>query len=98
MHLSGLKLSNNILFDDLAKRTENYSGAEVAAIVENARMHAIREFIDVSVSSGSEIDELALSNLMLTNEHFHKAFEELLPKEKSEYDLKPPGISDSSFA
>jgi len=101
VHLEGIKISDKIDLDSLAGSTSGWSGAEIAALVNRARMLAIREFIDVNVSTAGDIDELALQNLMITKHHIDTAYSEVKPEPKQEYDLKPPGMSDvkdNSFA
>ena len=93
VHFNHMKVSQNIDLDVLADLTNGASGAEIAALVSNARMHAIREFIKVSVNSKGEIDQLALKNLILTQEHLDLSLKEIKPKE-SNYEYEPPGLSE----
>jgi len=94
VHLRNIKVSDRVDLDIMVNSTENWSGAEIAALVDRARMIAIREFIAVNVNNAGDIDELALKNLMLTTDHLDKAFIKMKPRPKKEYTLKPPGLSD----
>jgi transitional endoplasmic reticulum ATPase len=96
VHFQNMNLSKNIDTNDLALQTENYSGAEIAQIVQNSRMVAIREFIKLHTSVNKEIDDNALKNLMLTKEHINEALESSKPKDQKTYKIKPPGISELS--
>ncbi|MCH8905872.1 MAG: CDC48 family AAA ATPase [Candidatus Heimdallarchaeota archaeon] len=93
IQLAGMNIADNIDFEDLAIRSENYSGAEITAVVQAARMIAIREFIS-EVPSEDKIEESLLENLMLTKDHVIVAFEEEKPRAKRAYSFIPPSISD----
>ncbi|MHA2090668.1 MAG: hypothetical protein ACW98K_07395 [Candidatus Kariarchaeaceae archaeon] len=72
------------------------SGAEIAQIIQNARMVAIREFVTKSKDSEDVTDDTILKNLMLTSAHIDEAFELSKPSRKQPYDHRPPGISELS--
>lgn len=95
-HLQGLNLADGINTKQLAEDTEGYTGAEIAAIIDEARMLAIQEFIEISVSENS-YDENALENLMITIEHIDQAMHEIIPLIK-QYDLKPPLVGDFDYS
>jgi transitional endoplasmic reticulum ATPase len=92
--LTGVRVSDKVNLDSMATATENWSGAEITALVDRARMIAIREFIEMTTNAGGEITEQALHNLMLTRDHFDSAYQEMIPGERAEYKLKPPGLSE----
>ena len=46
IHLKDRPLAKDISIDELAKRTEGYSGADIQAVADTASMLAIREYID----------------------------------------------------
>jgi transitional endoplasmic reticulum ATPase len=48
VHLKGKPLAQNISIDDLASKTEGYSGADIQSVAETASMNAIRRYIDAN--------------------------------------------------
>lgn len=62
-------LTSNIDFDKLADLTENFSGAEIEAVVKNARSRAIYE----KIRSKKEED------ILVTMDHFVGAVSEIIP-------------------
>lgn len=94
VHLNGMNLSKDIDKNYLAEITDGYSGAEIAQIIQNSRMVAIREFVERGSSNGEGIDEKLIKKLMLTNDHINAAFENREPKKTKSYKYAPAGISD----
>ncbi len=94
VHLKGVKYAKNIDLEELAKKTEGFSGAEIAAIVSIAKMNAIREFINISVDEKGNYDEMAVKNIILTSEHIKNALEQITPDKDREYSYKPSGLSE----
>lgn len=77
IHTEKMKSSNmidkNINFDQIAKLTENYSGAEIEAVVKNASARAIHKQLS---SNKEEINE---SDIIVTNDDFIEAVYEIEP-------------------
>jgi transitional endoplasmic reticulum ATPase len=96
VHLTGMNISSHIDINALAEQTDGLSGAEIAQIIQNARMVAIREFIVRSKDSEDVTDDAILKNLKLTSAHIDEAFEVSKPSRKLPYDYRPPGISELS--
>ncbi|MHA2402221.1 MAG: CDC48 family AAA ATPase [Candidatus Kariarchaeaceae archaeon] len=96
VHLTGMNISSHIDINELAEQTDGLSGAEIAQIIQNARMVAIREFVTKSKDSEDVTDDTILKNLMLTSAHIDEAFELSKPSRKQPYDHRPPGISELS--
>jgi transitional endoplasmic reticulum ATPase len=74
VHTRNKPLADDVDLDRLARRTENYVGADVEAVCREASMAASREFIN-SVSP-DEIDE-SLGNVRITMDHFEQALDEV---------------------
>jgi transitional endoplasmic reticulum ATPase len=63
-------LAKDISTDDLVKQTEGYVGADIEALVREAKMGAMREFI-VAMADKTEQERIdAVKNVMITKEHF----------------------------
>jgi transitional endoplasmic reticulum ATPase len=59
--------------DRLVAETENYVGADIEALVRQAKLQAMREFISVMAGKGEQEMEDAISNVRLTRMHFEEA-------------------------
>ena len=71
-------LDEKISMDELAKRTKNYSGAEIESVVRSAVSFAMQEHVDVE--SVGKIDPRKLKNIKITQEYFDLALEEVKPE------------------
>ena len=60
----------------LAKKTKNYTGAEIASLIMSANTHAFARIHDVSDVSNKKID---ISKYKLTKIDFEKALMEVKP-------------------
>jgi transitional endoplasmic reticulum ATPase len=52
-----MPLSKDVLLDELARRSQGYSGADIEAICREAAMNALREDIDATEVSSRDFDE-----------------------------------------
>ena len=69
-----LILTSSVNVDDLVQRTDGYVGADIEALVREAKLAAMREFIRcMEGRSSQEINE-AVANLRVTKTHFDEAF------------------------
>ena len=80
VHASNKPLAEDINLDDLAKRTDKYSGADLASLVNEATMLAIRE----CVLEGKANEEEAVCNYKTQKKHFDEAMKNVGPT-ASEY-------------
>ena len=70
---TGNILAGDIDVDTLVKRTEGYVGADIEALVREAKMEAMRDFIIQMEGSNEKERRDAIKNVMLTNAHFDAA-------------------------
>ncbi len=75
IHTHNKPLADNVDLKKLAEQTENYTGSDIAAVCNEAVMHAIREYID---KDGS-LDEKNIKKLKVDSNHFDKAMESVTP-------------------
>jgi len=75
IHTAKKPLADDVNLDDLARRTEKYSGADLAALVGEAVMLAIRE----CVQSGKAKEEAAVGDYRVTAKHFEEALKKVQP-------------------
>jgi transitional endoplasmic reticulum ATPase len=76
IHTRGKPLATNVKLDKLAKDTESFSGADIAAVCNEAVMLSIREYV---TAGGTDNPERIKSNL-ITMKHFQSALEKIKPE------------------
>ncbi len=75
IHAAKKPLAADVNLDEIAKKTEKYSGADLSAIVNEAVMLAIRE----CVLSGQANEEAAVCEYQIEKKHFDEAMKKVLP-------------------
>jgi len=66
-------LANDVDIDELVERTEGYVGADIEALVREAKISAMREFIAMTARKSEEERRQAVGNVMITKKHFEDA-------------------------
>ncbi len=83
IHTKGKPMAEDVSLDELAKVTEEYSGADVAAVCQEAVMNSIRRYIlngkNGNVEPGSDIGvgKSTIESHIITKEDFQKALEKI---------------------
>ncbi|MEM3382673.1 MAG: CDC48 family AAA ATPase [Nitrososphaerales archaeon] len=85
IHLNKKPLAEDIDIDELAKRTEDYTGADLAAICNTAVMLAIREHI--IGNKDPENVKKNFKNIKLYKRHFEEALKKVKPVSKRELEM-----------
>jgi transitional endoplasmic reticulum ATPase len=80
IHLKGKPLAGTVNIDELAAKTDGFTGADIEAICETASMLAIREYIEKY--KGSDVMKAKLKELGITPEHFEEAMKKVKPYSK----------------
>jgi transitional endoplasmic reticulum ATPase len=80
VHTRKKPLSDDINLDEIAQRTDGYTGADLSAIVNEAAMMAIRE----AVASGENVTPEMMKGIKLTKKHFDAAQAYYRPRSKNE--------------
>jgi len=75
IHASNKPLAEDVSLEDLAKRTDKYSGADLASLVNEATMLSIRE----CVLEGKANEEEAICNYKVQKKHFDEAIKKVEP-------------------
>lgn len=78
IHTNGKPLTEEVNLDQIAKDTEGYTGADLAAICNEAAMLAIRQYV---IESG-KLDDKEIARLKITKAHVQKAMEKIKPQPK----------------
>ncbi|MEM2914977.1 MAG: CDC48 family AAA ATPase [Candidatus Bathyarchaeia archaeon] len=85
IHLNKKPLAEDINIEELAKRTENYTGADLAAICNTAVMLAIREHI-IGNKNPEEVKK-NLKNIKLHKRHFEESLKKVKPISQRELEM-----------
>jgi transitional endoplasmic reticulum ATPase len=70
---AGALLTEDVRIDDLIAETEHYVGADIEALVREAKLSAMREFITTMAGKSQEEMSDAAGNIRLTRKHFLEA-------------------------
>ncbi|MCD6467692.1 MAG: AAA family ATPase, partial [Thermoplasmata archaeon] len=86
-HTRNKPLADDVDIDELAEKTEGYTGADIAAVCNEAVMTAIREHIN---KGNGKIKKEDFKKIKVEKRHFEKALKKVkpLPKEELEKHLK----------
>jgi transitional endoplasmic reticulum ATPase len=77
IHLRGKPLAEDVKIEELAERTDGYTGADIEALCREAGMLAIREAVS-KAKDEKEIKEIA-KNIKIEKRHFEEAFKKVKP-------------------
>ena len=80
IHLKNKPVADDVNIDELAEKTDGYTGADIAAICNEAVMAAIREYI----ANGVAKDRNKLKEMKIYKKHFEEAFKNVKPMPKEE--------------
>src|SRR5207244_2896963 len=76
IHTRRKPLGKEVELDDVARRTDKYTGAELAAVCNEAAMLAIRE----TATKYPNLDEAALKKVAIEKRHFEAALKKVQPQ------------------
>src|SRR5207249_1755951 len=74
-------INNNVNINDLAKRTPNFSGAEIKGVCDRARSIALQDSLSIddnNITSDS-LTHIDIEKLCIDKKHFDKALEQINP-------------------
>ena len=100
VHLRGKPISNNIAIEELARLTDKYVGADIAAIVKEAVMAALREFLASNIPE-EQIRE-ASQRIVVMRKHFEAALRSvkptLSPQAQAEFEVRAEDLVKHAYA
>ncbi|MHA1348892.1 MAG: CDC48 family AAA ATPase [Candidatus Odinarchaeia archaeon] len=79
VHLRNRPIADDVDIDELASRTEGYSGADIAAVCNEAVMSAIREYI----ATHPDVEQEEKIECKIKKKHFEEALKKIKPLPKS---------------
>ncbi|MBS7608315.1 MAG: CDC48 family AAA ATPase [Candidatus Bathyarchaeia archaeon] len=85
IHLKKKPLAEDVSIDELAKRTEGYTGADLAAVCNMAVMLAIREH--VMANKDPEEAKKNVKNIRVSRRHFEEALKRVKPISQKELEM-----------
>ena len=80
IHLKKKPLGKGVDFEDLAKKTEGYTGADIAAVCNQAVMERVREY----VKKFGKVDKEEIKKLKIDKNHLKVALEKVKPISKED--------------
>ena len=86
-HLRNTPISKEINWEKLSEKMDGFSGADIAAVISEAKMIALRELID-AINDPSEI-EMALPNVLILEKHLNDALEIYIQERQRKQSIKP---------
>ncbi|MBP2145633.1 transitional endoplasmic reticulum ATPase [Methanofollis sp. W23] len=89
VYLRGIEglLAADVDIEAMVNRTEGFAGADIEALVREAKLAAMREFIEAMREKSPQERADAIANVRLTKTHFEEGFAKVkpsLPKERLE--------------
>ncbi len=80
IHTEGKPLGGDVDLDDMAETTQNFTGADIEALCNEASMLAIRDYIQ----NGGSLEDESVKTLNIQREHFDRAMEKVAPKRRGD--------------
>ena len=100
VHLAGKPLGADVSIEELAKMTEGYVGADIAAIVKEAVMAALREFVTPEITEENIKD--IIENIIVMKKHFESAIKSMKPtttvKAQQEFEERAEDLVRHAYA
>ena len=100
VHLRGKPLGEDVTVEELAKMTDTYVGADIAAIAKEAVMAALREFLASGITDEHLSD--TIKNIVVTKQHFEAAIKvvkpTLTPGAQQEFEEKAEDLVKHAYA
>jgi transitional endoplasmic reticulum ATPase len=100
VHLRGKPLGDDITVEKLAKMTDTYVGADIAAIVKEAVMAVLREFLASGIPEAHMSD--AIKSIVIKKQHFEAAFKIVKPtsspRAQAEFEEKAEDLVKHAYA
>jgi len=100
VHLIGKPIGEDVDVEELVERTDGYVGADIAAIVKEAVMNTLREFITSGISENHLTE--AMKNIVIGKKHFETAITgvrpTVTPKDQEEFEGKVEDFVKYAYA
>ena len=92
VHTRGVPLADDVKIEEFANSTHGFVGADIALLVKEAAMHALRKVIP-QIKIDEEIPNEVLDQLKVTNEDFAEARKHVEPSAMREVLVEVPDVT-----
>jgi len=92
IHTRNMPLAKDVDLEKLAEITHGYTGADLAALVREAAMHALRRYLPEIDLSQDRIPPEVLEKMEVTMKDFLAAFKEIVPSGMREIYVEVPEV------
>lgn len=92
VHTRGVPLAPNVSLEKLAEITHGYTGADLAALVREAGMSALRRVLPKLDLKKKQLDPQVLEELVVTMDDFNNAMKEVKPSGLREVAIEIPYV------
>lgn len=93
IHTRGMPLADDVRVDELARSTYGFVGADMAALVREAAMEALRRNLPNISLDGGEIPGEVLENIRVERNDFLEALKRVQPSAMREIMIQVPNVS-----
>jgi transitional endoplasmic reticulum ATPase len=93
IHTKGKPLDDDVDLNKIAAKMGNFTGAEIAAVANEAVMLAIRDY----VLEGGDLDEESVKKNKVGMKYFEKAMENVEPMSEAELKKYERGLPNSMY-
>ncbi len=93
IHTRGMPLADDVQVDELARSTYGFVGADMAALVREAAMEALRRHLPHIHLNGSEIPGEVLESIRVERNDFLEALKRVQPSAMREIMIQVPNVS-----
>jgi transitional endoplasmic reticulum ATPase len=92
IHTRNMPLAEDVDLKRIAEITHGYTGADLAALVKEAALHALRRYLPKIDWQSDTIDPEILESMYVTQEDFMQAFKEIIPSGFREVYVEIPEV------
>ncbi len=92
IHTRNMPLADDVDLQKLAEITHGYTGADLAALVKEAAMHALRRYLPEIDLASDKIPSHVLENMEVRMEDFLAAYKEIVPSGMREIYVEVPEV------
>jgi transitional endoplasmic reticulum ATPase len=92
IHTRNMPLANDVDLEKLAEMTKGYTGADLAALVKEAAMHALRRYLPEIDLEQEQIPVEVLEKMEVKMEDFLAAYREITPSGLREIQVEIPEV------
>jgi len=92
VHTRGVPLADDVDLEKIAEVTHGYTGADLAALVREAGMSALRRILPKLNLEEKRLDPKILEELKVTMEDFKNAMKEIRPSGMREFAIEVPNV------